>query len=51
MTKPIIFGEIKGILEGHQFEDRRIMMKDSFHRNWAGGINGTEKSVVAAIVL
>jgi len=51
MTKPIIFGEIKGIPEGYQFEDRRIMMKDSFHRNWAGGIDGTGKTGVAAIVL
>lgn len=51
MTKPIIFGEIKGIPEGYQFEDRKTMMKDSFHRNWAGGIDGTGKSGVAAIVL
>ena len=51
MTKPIIFGEIKGIAEGYQFEDRRIMMKDSFRRNWVGAIDGTGKTGVAAIVL
>lgn len=51
MTKPIIFGEIKGIAEGYQFEDRRIMMKDSFRRNWAGGIDGTGKAGVAVTVL
>jgi len=50
MTKLIIFGEIQGILEGHQFDDRRIMMRDSFHRNWAGGIDETGKTGVAAIV-
>jgi len=51
MTKPIIFGEIKGIAEGYQFEDRRIMMTDSFRRNWAGGIDGTGKAGVAVTVL
>jgi len=28
-----------------------MMMKDSFHRNWGGGIDGTGKTGVAAIVL
>ena len=51
MIKPIIFVEIKGIPEGYQFHDRRIMMRDSFHRNWAGGIDGAGETGVAAIVL
>jgi hypothetical protein len=51
MTTPIIFGEINGIPEGYQFQDRRIMIKDSFHRKWDREIDGKGKSGVVAIVL
>lgn len=34
MTRPIIFGEIPNIPEGHWFQGRREMMPTSFHRNW-----------------
>lgn len=51
MSKPLIFGDIPGIPEGHHFDDRKSMMKSSFHRNWAAGIDGNRKEGVAAIVL
>lgn len=51
MTRPIIFGEIEGIEEGHIFNDRKEMMPSSFHRNWAKGIDGNAKDGVAAIVI
>lgn len=50
-TKPIIFGEIAGYKEGCHFIDRKLMMNDSFHRNWAAGIDGNAKEGTAAIVL
>jgi putative restriction endonuclease len=40
MFRPIIFGEIEGITEGHWFEGRKEMMPSSFHRNWAAAIDG-----------
>jgi len=51
MTRPIIFGEIEGIEEGHKFLDRKEMMPSSFHRNWGAGIDGNGKEGTAAIVL
>ena len=51
MATKIIFGEIEGIEEGHIFENRRIMMENAFHRNWAAGIDGNGKDGAAAIVL
>ncbi|SEW35226.1 putative restriction endonuclease [Chitinophaga sp. YR573] len=51
MRKPIIFGEILDIGEGHWFKDRKEMMLSSFHRNWGAGIDGNAKEGVAAIVL
>jgi len=50
-AKKIVFGEIPGIQEGHWFENRKKMMIGSFHRQWAGGIDGNGKDGVAAIVL
>lgn len=32
-VRPIIFGEIAGIDEGHWFDSRQEMMPSSFHRN------------------
>lgn len=49
--RPIIFGEIEGIDEGHWFSGRKEMMHGSFHRNWAAGIDGNRDSGTAAIVL
>lgn len=40
MPRRIVFEEIEGIQEGHWFEGRRDMMENSFHRNWAAGIDG-----------
>ncbi|WP_109852845.1 YDG/SRA domain-containing protein [Aquimarina sp. AU58] len=51
MSRPIIFGEIPGIKEGHWFEGRKEMMPSSFHRNWGSGIDGNGKEGTAAIVL
>lgn len=51
MSRPIIFGEIAGIEEGHWFEGRKEMMPTSFHRNWGAGIDGNGKEGTAAIVL
>lgn len=51
MVRPIIFGEIAGIAEGHEFLDRKVMMPSSFHRKWGAGIDGNAKSGTAAIVL
>jgi putative restriction endonuclease len=51
MPKSIYFGEIKGIKEGHHFNDRKVMMENSFHRNWAAGIDGNGKDGTSAIVL
>lgn len=51
MPRPIIFGEISGINEGHWFEGRQEMMPSSFHRNWGAGIDGNGKEGTAAIVL
>lgn len=51
MTRPIIFGEIPNISEGHWFAGRREMMPTSFHRNWGAGIDGNAKEGVSAIVL
>ncbi len=51
MSRPIIFGEIKGIKEGHHFSGRKEMMPSSFHRRWGGGIDGNGKEGTAAIVL
>jgi len=51
MTKPIVFGSIEGINEGHLFEGRREMMPTSFHRSWAAGIDGNKNTGVAAVVL
>jgi len=50
-TRPIVFGEITGIEEGHWFEGRKEMMPTSFHRNWGAGIDGNGKEGTAAIVL
>lgn len=51
MSRPIIFGEIPGIKEGHWFEGRKEMMPTSFHRNWGAGIDGNGREGTAAIVL
>jgi putative restriction endonuclease len=51
MSRPIKFGEIRGIEEGHHFEGRKEMMPTSFHRRWGGGIDGNGKEGTAAIVL
>lgn len=51
MSRPIIFGEISGINEGHWFEGRKEMMPTSFHRNWGAGIDGNGNEGTAAIVL
>jgi len=50
-SRPIIFGEIPGIPEGHWFEGRREMMPSSFHRNWGQGIDGNKQEGTSAIVL
>jgi len=50
-TKPIIFGEIPHISEGHWFEGRKEMMPTSFHRNWGAGKDGNGKIGASAIVL
>ncbi|WP_313156821.1 YDG/SRA domain-containing protein [Sphingobacterium multivorum] len=50
-TRPIIFGEIPNLPEGHWFEGRREMMPTRFHRNWAAGIDGNGNEGTAAIVL
>ena len=50
-TRPIIFGEIPGIEEGHHFEGRKEMMSSSFHRKWGGGIDGNGREGTSAIVL
>jgi len=49
--RPIIFGEIPDIEEGHVFKGRREMMPSSFHRYWAAGIDGDSTEGAAAIVL
>jgi putative restriction endonuclease len=51
MSRPIIFGPIDGVEEGHLFQNRKEMMPSSFHRNWAAGIDGNGTEGVAAIVL
>lgn len=51
MSRPIVFGTIEGIDEGHLFQGRKDMMPSSFHRNWAAGIDGNGTVGVAAIVL
>jgi putative restriction endonuclease len=51
MPRPIIFGEIPGIIEGQWFAGRREMMDSSFHRNWGAGIDGNGNEGTAAIVL
>jgi putative restriction endonuclease len=51
MSRPIIFGEIEGISEGHHFGDRKEMMPSSFHRKWGSGIDGNASDGTAAIVL
>lgn len=51
MKRPIVFGSIHGIDEGFQFSDRKQMMENSFHRNWAAGIDGNSNEGTAAIVL
>src|SRR4051794_36919215 len=51
MRRPIKFGEITGIKEGHWFEGRKEMMLTSFHRNWGAGIDGNGQQGTAAIVL
>lgn len=51
MPRPIIFGEIEGIEEGHWFKSRKEMMPTSFHRNWGAGIDGNGSDGTAAIVL
>lgn len=50
-VRPIIFGEIAGIDEGHWFDSRQEMMPSSFHRNWGRGIDGNAEEGTAAIVL
>lgn len=50
-TRPIIFGEIEGVPEGHVFSDRKEMMSSGFHRNWAQGIDGNKNEGASAIVL
>jgi len=51
MSRPIVFGEIDGIEEGHCFLGRKEMMPSSFHRNHGQGIDGNGKDGTAAIVL
>lgn len=51
MSRPIIFGEIDSIQEGHWFESRKEMMPTSFHRNWGRGIDGNGKEGASAVVL
>lgn len=51
MSRPIIFGEIFGIKEGHWFEGRKEMMPTSFHRRWGSGIDGNSNEGTSAIVL
>jgi len=51
MTRQILFGEIAGIEEGQWFAGRKEMMPTSFHRNWAGGIDGNGSEGTSAIVL
>jgi len=51
MSRPIIFGEIPGIIEGQWFKGRKEMMPTSFHRNWGAGIDGNGNEGTAAIVL
>ncbi len=51
MSRPIIFGEIENIPEGHWFEGRKEMMPSSFHRQWGAGIDGNATEGVSAIVL
>lgn len=51
MSRPIVFGEIVGIEEGHWFVGRKEMMPTSFHRNWGSGIDGNAIEGAAAIVL
>jgi len=51
MSRPIVFGEIPGIEEGMWFKGRKEMMLTSFHRQWAGGIDGNDKEGTSAIVL
>jgi putative restriction endonuclease len=51
MSRPIIFGEIFGIKEGHWFEGRKEMMPTSFHRRWGSGFDGNSNEGTSAIVL
>jgi putative restriction endonuclease len=51
MSRPIIFGELPGIEEGHWFEGRKEMMPSSFHRSWGYGVDGNGKEGTSAIVL
>ena len=51
MTRPIIFGDIENIKEGHRFEGRKEMMPNSFHRIWTSGIDGNANEGASAIVL
>ena len=49
--RPILFGDIQGIEEGHQFNNRKEMMPSSFHRVWTKGIDGNPVDGASAIVL
>lgn len=51
MVRPITFGEIEGIEEGHSFYNRKEMMPTSFHRNHGTGIDGNSKDGTSAIIL
>tara|TARA_B110001450_G_scaffold212860_1_gene205019 strand:+ start:470 stop:1345 length:876 start_codon:yes stop_codon:yes gene_type:complete len=51
MPRPIIFGQIENIKEGHFFVNRKEMMASSFHRNHGQGIDGNGAQGTAAIVL
>ncbi len=51
MPRPIIFGEIEGVVEGQWFKGRREMMPTSFHRSWARGIDGNGITGASAIAL
>jgi putative restriction endonuclease len=51
MAREIIFGEIPEISEGHWFQGRKEMMPTSFHRQWAGGIDGNGAKGASALVL
>ncbi|GAA5189969.1 YDG/SRA domain-containing protein [Ferrimonas gelatinilytica] len=51
MARPITFGEIEGIEEGHWFADRKEMMPSCFHRNSGWGVDGNGKEGAAAIAL